>query len=87
MIDDIILELINKFKKPLPVNVIKSEGYLTNMFESDDRYTVHFLAKDFDTEVDKELDEMRFHRSRVNYITKQRLLQVFLICCVSGGIQ
>ena len=75
-IDDMVLELINKFKKPLPVNVTKSEGYFVNIFESDDRYTVHFLAEDFDTEVDKELDEMRFHRSRVNYITKVTAIDV-----------
>ena len=28
------------------------------------------LAKEFDTDIDHRLDEMRFHRSRVNYITK-----------------
>ncbi len=76
MIDDLVLDIINKFKNQLPVNITKSEGYFVNIFESDDRYTVHFLAKDFDTEVDKELDEMRFHRSRVNYITKVTAIDV-----------
>ena len=31
---------------------------------------MHLLAEDFDTDIDHDLDEMRFHRSRVNYITK-----------------
>ena len=29
-----------------------------------------FLAEDYDTDIDHHLDEIRFHRSRVNYINK-----------------
>ena len=31
---------------------------------------MHFLAADYDTDIDHELDEMRFHRSRVNFVNK-----------------
>ena len=43
---------------------------MVTVFESKDAYTVHFLASDYDTDIDHELDEMRFHRSRVNFVNK-----------------
>lgn len=64
------LALCRRYGKQLPVEVTYSKGYLTTMFEDDEGLTVHFLAEDYDTDIDHELDEMRFHRSRVNLITK-----------------
>ena len=40
------------------------------MFEADDQLTVHFLAEDYDVDINHELDDIRFHRSRVNLVTK-----------------
>jgi hypothetical protein len=36
----------------------------------DNTLTIHCLAAEFDTDIDHELDAMRYHRSRVNLITK-----------------
>ena len=54
----------------MPICVKDARGYLIAMFESPSGITVHLLAEDFDTDIDHRLDEMRFHRSRVNYINK-----------------
>ena len=40
------------------------------MFQNDGSIVVHLLAEDFDTDIDHHLDEIRFHRSRVNFINK-----------------
>lgn len=64
------LELVKSFAKKLPLETVDSTGYLTNIFETEDGYTMHFLAADYDTDIDHRLDEMRFHRSRVNYVNK-----------------
>ncbi len=69
-LDTAVLELCHRHCRPLPVRVTESEGYLISTFESDDAVTVHLLAADFDTDIDHHLDDMRFHRSRVNYINK-----------------
>ncbi len=68
--EDSFLELVRQFAKPLPIKVFHSEGYLTTMFESENAITIHLLAEDFDTDIDHALDEMRFHRSRVNFVNK-----------------
>ena len=54
----------------MPIEITSSEGYLITVFEDDAGITVHLLAEDYDTDIDHELDEMRFHRSRVNYVNK-----------------
>ena len=69
-IADGLLELVDRFIKPMPVKAISTEGYLVTMFESSEAITVHLLAEDYDTDIDHELDDMRFHRSRVNFINK-----------------
>ena len=56
--------------KPLPVEVTKSTGYLTAMYTCKEGITVHLLAADYDTDIDHHLDEIRFHRSRVNFVNK-----------------
>lgn len=40
------------------------------MFSNEEGITVHLLAADYDVDIDHKLDEMRFHRSRVNYVNK-----------------
>ncbi len=75
-ITDSFMELVNRFIQPLPVKVLSSEGYLVTMFESHEAITVHLLAEDYDTDIDHKLDEMRFHRSRVNFINKVEAIGV-----------
>ena len=53
-----------------PVEILSSKGYLITTFETADAHIVHFLAEDYDVDIDHQLDEMRFHRSRVNYVNK-----------------
>ena len=65
-----ILELCRRFMKPLPIKVTASKGYLCSIFEAEDQLTVHFLAEEYDVDIDHELDRIRFHRSRVNLVTK-----------------
>jgi len=65
-----LLELCRSHMKPMPVKVLQAAGYLCTMFETQDSYVVHFLAEDYDVDIDHELDRIRFHRSRVNIITK-----------------
>ena len=65
-----LLKLVARFAKKIPIEIVSSEGYMVTVFESKDAYTVHFLASEYDTDIDHELDEMRFHRSRVNFVNK-----------------
>ena len=65
-----MVELAGQYAKKLPVEVLSSHGYLITMFETEQALVVHFLAEDYDTDIDHKLDEMRFHRSRVNYVNK-----------------
>ncbi len=56
---------------PLPLEMDYCRGYHVSLHYDRERrsYTVHLLAADFDTEINRELDAMRYHRSRVHYIT------------------
>ncbi len=65
-----VVALCQRFAAKLPVKVVEAKGYLCTMFETKDTLTVHFLSEDYDTDIDHKLDEMRFHRSRVNFINK-----------------
>lgn len=69
-IDEGFLELVKRFNKKMPFETLDCKGYLTSLFETEEGYLMHFLAADYDTEIDSELDEMRFHRSRVNYVNR-----------------
>ena len=64
------LELVSRFAKKAPVKLIEGGGYFASLFEREDAYIMHFLAVDYDTDIDHELDEMRFHRSRVNFVNR-----------------
>ena len=65
-----LLEFCRKYCKALPVKVLQAKGYLSAVYETEEQITVHFLSEDYDVDIDHELDAIRFHRSRVNYITK-----------------
>ena len=65
-----VLSLCRQYMNQMPIGVLRSNGYLCTMFEDVDQITVHFLAEDYDVDIDHELDRIRFHRSRVNLITK-----------------
>ena len=63
-----LIPLVKKYIRPMPIEIIDAQGYLITFFENDESYTVQMLAADYETDIDHKLDEMRFHRSRVNYI-------------------
>ncbi len=67
-------ELLAKVRQhaiALPVQITAAKGFLTLVHQMPDHaLTIHCLAADFDTDIDHELDEMRYHRSRVNLIIK-----------------
>jgi len=67
---DSLLKLCEEFMRKLPIKITQSKGYLTTMFEAEDQITVQFLAEDYDVDINHELDKIRYHRSRVNLITK-----------------
>lgn len=69
-ISESLLKLVARFAKKIPIEIVSSEGYMVTVFESKEAYTVHFLASEYDTDIDHELDEMRFHRSCVNFVNK-----------------
>lgn len=69
-ISEAILEFCRRYMRPMPIKVTQSQGYLITMFECGDGITVHLLAEEYDTDIDHHLDEIRFHRSRVNFINK-----------------
>ena len=56
--------------KPLSVAVTEQEGYMITTFRGEDGLTLQLLAENYDTDIDHHLDEIRYHRSRVNYINK-----------------
>ena len=65
-----LIDLCRKYGKPLPVNLVSAQGYLCTMQETEEQITVQFLAEDYDVDINHELDSIRFHRSRVNLLTK-----------------
>ena len=67
---DKVLELCRGIIRPLPVQTVRAKGYLTACYENEKQITVHFLAEDYDVDIDHELDEMRTHRSRLNLVNK-----------------
>lgn len=65
-----LVELVQRYAKPMPIKTLDTSGYLVTMFETANDITVHLLAEDFETDIDHHLDEIRFHRSRVNLINR-----------------
>ena len=71
-----MLKLVRKFLRPLPVKLDGIGGYLAAVHKNENYYIVHLLAKDYDTDIDHRLDEIRTHRTRVTLITKVEPLNV-----------
>ena len=67
---DTVMPLIARLAGKMPVGLQEHKGYLATVFEDAEGVTVHLLAEDYDTDIDHHLDEIRFHRSRVNYVNK-----------------
>jgi len=65
-----VLAICKKFCKPLPVQMTENEGYSVSVFQNEKGTVVQLIALDYDTDIDHHLDEIRFHRSRVNYVNK-----------------
>jgi len=65
-----LLELVRRFVKPLPVEILKSRGYLFSFSRCEGGTVVQALAADYDVDINHELDSIRTHRSRVNLLTK-----------------
>ena len=65
-----LVEFCRSWGKPLPVSLVQQKGYFTAVFRGEDGTTLQMLAEDYDTDIDHHLDEIRYHRSRVNYMTK-----------------
>jgi hypothetical protein len=65
-----LLEDCRSWGKTLPVTLLEQTGYFATLFRGEDGTTLQLLAEDYDTDIDHHLDEIRYHRSRVNYITK-----------------
>ena len=69
-VQDALLEYCRSWARTLPVAVYEQKGYLITVFQGSDGITVQLLAEDYDTDIDHHLDEIRYHRSRVNYVNK-----------------
>jgi hypothetical protein len=65
-----LLELCRKYSRPLPVQMTENEGYSVSVFQNEKGTVVQLIALDYDTDIDHHLDEIRFHRSRVNFVNK-----------------
>lgn len=69
-VEQSLLELVRRFVKPLPVEILESRGYLFSFSRHEGGTVVQALAADYDVDINHELDAMRTHRSRVNLLTK-----------------
>jgi len=64
------LELCEKYTDQPSVQVWDNDGYMVTLFRNEAGTIVHLLAKEYDTDIDHALDEMRYHRSRMNLVNK-----------------
>ena len=67
---DGMIDLVRRYVSAPCVEVLSANGYLMTVFEKEGATVLHLLAADYDTDIDHKLDEMRFHRSRVNFVNK-----------------
>lgn len=67
---DRVLQLCRSLIRPLPVEIREAKGYLSTCYLKGEQVTLHFLAEDYDVDIDHELDSIRFHRSRLNLVNK-----------------
>ncbi len=70
------IRMAKAWMKPMPICVDFAEGYLLATFQNGENFNVHMLASEYDTDIDHALDEMRFHRSRVNIITRAEPIRI-----------
>lgn len=68
--NDRILAFCREYGGKLPVEILSQTGYLVSVFENENALLFHCLAAEYDTKIDEKLDEIRFHRSRMNYVTE-----------------
>lgn len=69
-ITNTLIDTVRGYLGQMPLEVLSAKGYMITLFEKEDSIILHLLAADYDTDIDHKLDEMRFHRSRVNYVNK-----------------
>ena len=69
-VTDEVIALCRRCAASMPVQVLEAEGYYVTCFRDEAGITLHLLAADYDVDIDHHLDEIRFHRSRVNYVNK-----------------
>lgn len=65
-----VVKLCSEYANKMPLQVLEADGYYVTMFRSGEEMILHFLAADYDVDIDHHLDEIRFHRSRVNFVNK-----------------
>ena len=65
-----VRKLCQTYASKIPVQVLEAEGYYVTCFRNETGITLHLLAADYDVDIDHHLDEIRFHRSRVNFVNK-----------------
>lgn len=80
-----VLDYCKAYAKPMPLQVLESEGYFVTMFDKGGAINVHLLAADYDTDIDHHLDEIRFHRSRVNLINHVEPIGVTQTIRIAAG--
>ena len=66
---------LDRLAPPQPVTV-DAEGYFVTVFRSEESRIIHLFAEEYETDVDHKLDEMRYHRSRVNYVNHAKPIRV-----------
>lgn len=66
----VLLQYCKKLCAPLPVQITQNDGYSVSVFRNAFGVTVQLIALEYEVDIDHKLDEMRYHRSRVNYINK-----------------
>lgn len=69
-VTEAVIDMARKYGKPMAVRLIQTKGYLATLFDNGENIVLHLLAADYDTDIDHQLDGMRFHRSRMNYVNK-----------------
>lgn len=79
------VELCRKCAKKMPLQVLEANGYYVTVFRNEQGTVLHFLAADYDVDIDRKLDEMRFHRSRVNYVNKVEPIGVTRTLCLAAN--
>lgn len=65
-------QLVERIRPLLPrdeTEILSANGFYAFRYRNATHTLIHFLAADYETAIDEELDRIRFHRSRVHLIT------------------